>query len=119
MSHTINVPDVPAPNATLCWKQNALMHRCDRRADHLGPHTWEFSTWQPIESSPKDAHTRSLFWVVAKTADEAWCDSRGQPVVGDVVPNVRCGLYGTWSALCKATHWMPLPPPPAEPQENT
>ena len=41
----IPVPDIPGPEATLCWKQKTdpphMMTRCDRRKGHGGKHTWE------------------------------------------------------------------------------
>ncbi len=38
----ITVPDVKQPIAKLCWKQSKLMIRCDRKAGHKGPHSWEY-----------------------------------------------------------------------------
>lgn len=40
-SAKIVVPDLPQPTATLCWKQSRAMVRCDRKAEHQGPHSWE------------------------------------------------------------------------------
>lgn len=38
----VAVPDAAKPpKATLCWKQSPAMVRCDRRRQHLGPHSWE------------------------------------------------------------------------------
>ena len=41
----IDVPDVPQPTAVLCWQQKltppGAMTRCDRKAGHKGPHSWE------------------------------------------------------------------------------
>lgn len=50
----IQIPDVEPPTATLCWKQNYptpdnpapthAMVRCDRKAGHTGPHSFEYPT---------------------------------------------------------------------------
>ena len=37
----VKVPDIPGPTYPLCWKAARNMTRCDRRKDHLGPHSWE------------------------------------------------------------------------------
>ena len=37
----VSVPDVDGPMARLCWKQSETMVRCDRKAGHLGEHSWE------------------------------------------------------------------------------
>ncbi len=41
----IDVPDLPGPRRTLCWKQNmhppGAMWRCDRARGHKGMHSWE------------------------------------------------------------------------------
>jgi len=36
--------------------------------------------WQPIVTAPQEEPV--LFWVVPKTADEAFVNSRGDPIVG-------------------------------------
>lgn len=67
-------------------------------------------TWQPIETAPRDADL--LFWVVSKSAEEAYVDSSGKPIVSHAPPRLHRGRFGSWSALSKATHWRPLPEPP-------
>lgn len=57
------------------------------------------SDWQAIETAPKDG-TRVLVWSAAKGPNIAHCG-------GDKRWHTR-GVY-----LIKATHWMPLPNPPA------
>lgn len=41
-TRVVAVPDAAKPpKAILCWKQSPVMVRCDRRRQHLGPHSWE------------------------------------------------------------------------------
>ena len=70
--------------------------------------------WQPIVTAPQEEPV--LFWVVPKTADEAFVNSRGDPIVGVFAPYIFFGRFECWSSLSKATHWMPLPSPPTEAQ---
>ena len=70
--------------------------------------------WQPIETAPKDADV--FFWVVPKTPDEAYTDTSGKPICVQHPPYLLRGKLRTWGALSKATHWMPLPVPPARPE---
>lgn len=57
--------------------------------------------WQPIETAPRDG-TKLLLCAVR--GDEiAMCFG----LAGDYVP------VGDGATFRKATHWMPLPPPPA------
>lgn len=60
--------------------------------------------WEPIETAPKDG-TRIVLWIVNEAQlacfeDGYWCGEDDQPV------------YGT------PTHWLPLPPPPAQSEER-
>lgn len=55
MLHKILVPDVDQPLARLCWAQAITMVRCDRKANHQGPHSWEKDSYDPDER-PLDAH---------------------------------------------------------------
>lgn len=55
------------------------------------------SEWQPMETCPP-APTRVLLWFPAL----------GYPVTG--FPEAYAYKTGGW----KATHWMPLPPPPPQ-----
>jgi hypothetical protein len=50
----IDVPDVPAPTAVLCWKQSRLMVRCDRAASHFGRHSWDHGGAEPRVPSLAD-----------------------------------------------------------------
>lgn len=74
--------------------------------------------WQPIATCPCDRDV--LLWVVPKTADEAWQDTAGTPIVAVATfPGfMKIGRRKQWSGLSKGTHWMPLPAPPdQEPAE--
>lgn len=93
--------------------------------------------WQPIATAPKDGTVVDL-WITTpalKTGAERCCDARwhqgawwfpdfptefdeddGQPsgFTSDVSE-----IEGVWhrraeTPICRATHWMPLPPPPQE-----
>lgn len=60
--------------------------------------------WQPIETAPKDGTpvlVATAFWV----RDAYWSHAFE-------------GWYSNHSAVPPPTHWMPLPPPPAD-MENT
>ena len=85
--------------------------------------TYEFGTWYPIESAPKDG-TRIL---VARINEEIgdgdieiseWCSIKSERyewVEGDLFRRVNDLLYEFWNDNGhRATHWMPLPPPPAK-----
>lgn len=61
------------------------------------------SPWQNIETAPKDQI--ALFWTVQQYEPPAFV----RPNLG----RLSVGKYGHWSSLEKATHWMPLPSPPA------
>jgi hypothetical protein len=68
--------------------------------------------WQPIETAP--AEGESLFYVVPREPHEQpLFERRDKGVVQTWKPYVFQGRYRTWSCLAKATHWMPLPDPPA------
>lgn len=74
------------------------------------------SAWHPISTwNHWHHHTEyAFFWVVPKTADEAYVDSSGTPIVSTRAPHWLYGRYETWSSLEKATHWRePLEPPDA------
>jgi hypothetical protein len=55
-----------------------------------------------------------LWWVVPKTADASYQDTSGNPIVSHGSPRMVMGKRGCWSSLEKATHWHPLPKPPAQ-----
>lgn len=70
--------------------------------------------WREIETAPRDCV--ALFWVVPKEPAESYCDTSGKPIVAKFEPYLHRGRFGTWSALSKATHWMPareIPAPPS------
>lgn len=68
--------------------------------------------WQPIETA--SAEGESLFYVVPREPHEQpLFERRDKGVVQTWKPYVFQGRYRAWSCLEKATHWMPLPDPPA------
>lgn len=67
--------------------------------------------WQPIETAPQDLD--ALFWIVAKTSEEAGMDMSPGLLFVDA-PALFMGRFQSWSSLTKATHWMPLPDPPKD-----
>jgi hypothetical protein len=71
------------------------------------------TSWQPIETAPKDGS-----WVLGYDAKSAYPD-----MACETMWIVRHGNGGGWSGgrdweilldgqYCKPTHWMPLPEPP-------
>lgn len=70
------------------------------------------SEWRPIETAPRDVE--ALFYVRAGTqADGRWfCDTSGNPILGQCRPRIMLTHYARWSSLEVATHWMPLPEHP-------
>lgn len=84
---------------------------CDRSAAPEAPQGWrDIAT---LHASQRNDVV--FFWIVPKNAAEAYTDTSGRPLVVDHAPYLHKGRYGTWGALSKATHWMPLPLPPASP----
>jgi len=68
------------------------------------------SEWQPIETAPRDG-TELLAWWPGP--------GMGLPAIGWQITNWgRIAGSGMWFAHSlvgkQPTHWMPLPPPPAE-----
>lgn len=63
--------------------------------------------WMPIESAPKDGTTviyGTVKWVTCgHYADEGWWEMNNSST-------------DAWGGVDYPTHWMPLPPPPAEQQ---
>jgi hypothetical protein len=71
------------------------------------------SGWKPIESAPRDVN--AIFWVVPKTAEEAYFNTSGDPIVSRMKPRMAAGIkYGQWSSLEKAILWAPLPAAPTQ-----
>ena len=71
--------------------------------------------WQPIETAPKDG-TWFDAWITARyekyrVADAFWCKHNSCFMHGELD---RYGPYPTDWEHGKATHWMPIPAPPAE-----
>jgi hypothetical protein len=70
--------------------------------------------WQPIESVPKDG-TKVLLWVVhtnSQYAKDPVSEGWSAACIGQWISFNGGGL--SWHGhMGKATHWMPLPTPPA------
>jgi hypothetical protein len=64
------------------------------------------SEWQPIETAPGDEETAVLLWIGGQYAVGLTWRRRDGTVMG------KASMFGNE----KATHWMPLPPPPSTPQ---
>lgn len=71
--------------------------------------------WQPIDTHPGYASTLvSLFWLEPLPPDEQPRFEKGDEPVNFTLEYERRfhkGRYGSWSSLCRATHWLPLAPP--------
>lgn len=79
----------------------------------------ETSGWRPIGTAPAPKGIPALFWVVPKPADECYADTDGNPIVSPLTEGrIQFCPFGHWSALSKATHWMPAPLPPEKAKEN-
>lgn len=74
--------------------------------------------WQPIDTAPE--RVEALFWIRPGTREDGdwFCDTSGNAILAHDAPRIFMGWRGGWSSLMKATHWMPLPPPP-QPGEQT
>lgn len=77
------------------------------------------SDWQPIETVPRDGRKVLLYRPLAhRTSDEAFAVKRTTPAPSfcwqKTIPDGTDGLNFT-DGLCYATHWMPIPEPPASP----
>jgi hypothetical protein len=68
--------------------------------------------WRPIDPAAPPAGI-VWFWVRPKTAKESYTDTSGRPITCATEPRRHLGIYKSWSALEIATHWLPLPAPPA------
>ena len=76
--------------------------------------------WKPIETALEEQV--GLFWVVGRQMDKQWLmDVDDEPVdTSDHPGRLAIGKNKcVWSALEKATHWMPLPEPPSTSYEVT
>ena len=77
-------------------------------------------TWQPIETVPRDG----TFFVICRAGEDDFYEvGRYEPQYWSTYVPVDGGLYRkdrqtinewTHSNFHRATHWQPLPPPPAE-----
>jgi hypothetical protein len=76
-------------------------------------------TWKPIETAPKNG-TQVDIWVVAQDGKgwrepDAYWPKEGWRENCWHVPNTDLGSDGPLDSGLTATHWMPLPEPPADP----
>lgn len=71
------------------------------------------NNWHQIGVVPAPMDQYALFWLVAKTEEESYRDTDGNPIVAlSYKPHIELTKPGHWSSLVKATHWMPLPEGP-------
>ena len=103
------------------WKSNASPTEDDEIHAHIESHYPQpiFASrpaetrWHPIDArTPRE--DRVFFWVVPKTADESYTNTSGEPITSNHKGYRHEGKWGTWGALSKPTHWMPLPAPPRD-----
>lgn len=68
--------------------------------------------WQPIETALWDVE--ALFWIRPGTREDGdwYVDTSGNPILAHCPPRIHMGKCGSWSSVMRATHWMPIPPPP-------
>lgn len=84
-------------------------------ADELAAALLLSDAWRPIDTAPRSE--KAIFWIVPKLPEEAFVNSQGHPIFSTYTPQLHVGIYGSWSSLSKATHWMPLPTPPRAPED--
>ncbi len=70
--------------------------------------------WQPTATCPREADTEYIFWCEPKTDDEIRASNGGILVPCPPSARLFIGEYGYWQFQQKATHWRPLPDPPAQ-----
>ena len=61
--------------------------------------------WQPIESAPRDGS----FLIANALGEVCPCQSRDGHRIASNMPG-----HADWTWRERATHWLPLPPPPAQ-----
>lgn len=74
--------------------------------------------WISVTERLPDKEERLWYWVVPKTAEEAYRDSSDNPIIAKFEPHRHEGKWGTWSGLSKPTHWVRLPAPPVLPADK-
>jgi hypothetical protein len=91
----IQVPDVPAPAAELCWTQSRAMVRCDRKAGHGGRHSWERA--EALAPSPQKGHALIDLWRQRAKDDMKYGASKAR-VTGNDLKGAAREYYGTVNA---------------------
>ena len=71
------------------------------------------SEWMPIESAPVDERILATLMVRHRKTDQCWWETNVIFIDSDT-GEISSDTDAGWSAG-DYTHWMPLPPPPAQP----
>lgn len=81
----------------------------------------DWPEWQPIETAPKDGS----WYVICRVGEAGFEVGRYSPLMVDKYEEVEGGLYRRvplkaydfegFNNHHRATHWLPLPSPPKEP----
>lgn len=75
--------------------------------------------WKPIQTVPKDGTTVLVYFTSYGAVTVRWCDEDGNPNGRWAtwhVDDYKHGPYAMRVASFYATHWMPLPEPPKDPE---
>lgn len=117
----MTVPDAKALHSAIHWAR--LNHPCttEMAALILAAEAQIKSGWQPIETAPKDG----AWFMIGRAGEgpETYEIGRFDPYCMDSFVEVEGGLYRKeqqkildwrgFNNFHRATHWMPLPLPPA------
>lgn len=71
--------------------------------------------WQPIETAPKDMRAVLILAVTGRSSGDSYVTTGwyGATTYDRKAKKYRHGWKNTLHRELDATHWMPLPPPPA------
>lgn len=71
------------------------------------------TTWQPIETAPKDGSGVLLFGMPTHTGEVTFSNKVRVTGYWDAIDSSWCSTTADWSGpFIEATHWQPLPAPP-------